>query len=125
MEGLVDVGHRQTLVQAHVAASHNSSINYAQRDQTNYYTHIHHESRKSFTCTQVLSYQIISNGTGDRRDKILQWLSPTIPSTSYDEALEVRLRETGMWFIGDERFSEWKENANSLLWLYGKRMFAQ
>jgi hypothetical protein len=129
--GQVDVRHRQTLVQAHVAATgSHSSINYAQRDQTNNYsndysTHIYQGCSKYFTCTQIPSCQFISDCSVERRDKIRQWLSPTIPSTNYDEALETRLQETGMWFIGDNRFLEWKENADSLLWLYGKRMFSR
>jgi hypothetical protein len=119
----VDVGHSQIIV-PRVSASR-SFLNFVQGNQTtNNCTHIHeggkYLARQSKSC--LIEYFQFSD---NRRDKIRQWLSPTIPSTSYDEALERRLHETGIWFIGDKHFTEWKENADSLLWLYGKRMFAR
>jgi hypothetical protein len=57
----------------------------------------------------------------NKRNKILRWLSPTIPSTNYHQALKMCHSNTGQWFIEDERFLEWKESSSSLLWLHGKR----
>jgi hypothetical protein len=71
--------------------------------------------------------QVLANGhsvSGDRRE-IFKWLSPTIPSASYDEALKIRLQKTGVWFIKSEQFWEWKRTADLLFWLYGKRMFVR
>src|SRR5277367_4112330 len=38
-------------------------------------------------------------------DKIYQWLSASIPSTNYHGALNVRLEDTGLWFINGARFA--------------------
>ena len=59
----------------------------------------------------------------DRREKIFEWLRPTIPSASFEEALRKRLKETGMWFLTGAQYSAWKSTADSLLWIHGKRMF--
>ena len=59
----------------------------------------------------------------DRRKDIFQWLCPTIPSASFEEALGKRLKETGMWFLTSAQFSAWKSVADSLLWINGKRTF--
>jgi hypothetical protein len=72
--------------------------------------------------------QILANShsvSDDRHDKVFKWLSPTIPYANYDGALKMRLQETGMWFINSEQFSKWKKTADSLFWLYGKRMFVR
>ena len=60
---------------------------------------------------------------GDVRNLIFEWLSPTIPSASFREALEKRIQATGVWFITSEQFLKWKANADSLLWMHGKCMF--
>ena len=59
-----------------------------------------------------------------RRGEILQWLCPTIPSVNFEEALEKRLKETGVWFLTSAEYLAWKSAGDSLLWMYGKRMSA-
>jgi hypothetical protein len=61
----------------------------------------------------------------DKRTEILQWLSPVIPSASYNEACAKRIVETGNWFLTSEHFSQWKSQADLLLWIYGKRTFTR
>jgi hypothetical protein len=61
--------------------------------------------------------------SGDRRIDIFKWLSPVIPSENYNEAQEMRVQGTGMWFIESEPFFEWRTTADSFLWIHGKRRF--
>src|ERR1700728_3538292 len=56
-------------------------------------------------------------------DKIYQWLSAVIPSTNYHGALEVRLEDTGLWFIDGPRFARWKATADDFVWICGIRMY--
>src|ERR1700730_11064024 len=57
-------------------------------------------------------------------DKIYQWLSAVIPSTNYYGALNVRLKDTGLWFINGARFAQWKGAADGFLWICGTRMYS-
>ena len=57
-----------------------------------------------------------------RLEKIYQWLSAVIPSTNYYGALDVRLEDTGLWFINGARFARWKATADDFLWICGTRM---
>jgi hypothetical protein len=57
-------------------------------------------------------------------DKIYQWLSAVIPSTNYHGALDVRLEETGSWFIDGARFIRWKATADDFVWICGTRMYS-
>lgn len=45
-------------------------------------------------------------------------LSTVYPSTNYNKAIEQRHEGTGLWFIHSEKFSTWKEQSDSILWLY-------
>ena len=56
-----------------------------------------------------------------KREGLLQWLSSVDPSENYNNACERHEAGTGQWFIvEDSSFKDWKQAANSLLWLYGK-----
>jgi len=57
-------------------------------------------------------------------DKIYQWLSAVIPSTNYHGALKLRLKDTGLWFIGGARFARWKVAADDFLWICGTRTYS-
>jgi hypothetical protein len=57
-------------------------------------------------------------------DKIYQWLSAVIQSTNYYGALDVRLEDTGLWFINGARFARWKAKADDFLWICGTRMYS-
>ena len=57
-------------------------------------------------------------------DKIYKWLSAVIPSTNYYGALEVRLVNTGLWFIDGPRFARWKATADDFVWICGTRMYS-
>jgi hypothetical protein len=35
--------------------------------------------------------------------------------------MAARLGETGTWFITSTQFAEWKANADSFIWVYGRR----
>ena len=55
-------------------------------------------------------------------ERIYRWLSAVIPSTNYHGALNVRLEDTGLWFIDGARFARWKATADDFLWICGIRM---
>jgi hypothetical protein len=55
----------------------------------------------------------------ERLRKICNWLSAPDPSTNYRKAHEQRQAETGLWLLDGSKFTEWKERAESRLWLYG------
>ena len=57
-------------------------------------------------------------------DKIYQWLSAVITSTTYYGALDVRLEDTGLWLIDGARFARWKATADDFLWICGTRMYS-
>jgi hypothetical protein len=59
--------------------------------------------------------------TDEYRDKIIQWLSTTDPSSNHHIACKKRQPTTGEWLIKRAEFEEWKQTQNSLLWLYGIR----
>ena len=54
-----------------------------------------------------------------RREKIERWLSPTHPSTNYNKALRQRQEGTGLWFLQNSVYVQWKTQQNSRLWIYG------
>jgi hypothetical protein len=58
-------------------------------------------------------------GQEERLGKIFRWLSAPDPSTNYHKAHKQRQAETGHWLLDGPKFTEWKEHAGSLLWLYG------
>ena len=55
-----------------------------------------------------------------RKKEILDWLAAPDPSTNYQNACRSRHAATGSWFLEGKEFSQWKMDANSLLWLHGK-----
>ena len=55
-----------------------------------------------------------------RQKEILDWLAAPDPSTNYQNACRSRHAATGSWFLEDKELSQWKMDANSLLWLHGK-----
>jgi hypothetical protein len=54
----------------------------------------------------------------DKTKRILEWLSAPDPSTNYNKAFEQRHEGTGLWFIHGDTFEIWKEQSESVLWLY-------
>jgi hypothetical protein len=56
---------------------------------------------------------------GNRRARIIKWLSPSDPSTNYNKALQQRHEGTGHWFFGSDELKWWKVNPESFLWLHG------
>ncbi|KAF2142278.1 uncharacterized protein K452DRAFT_250214 [Aplosporella prunicola CBS 121167] len=53
------------------------------------------------------------------QQKVHAWLSPSDPSTNYNKALQQRHQGSGQWFLQSPRYSAWKTERNSFLWLYG------
>jgi hypothetical protein len=51
-------------------------------------------------------------------------VSTVIPSTNYPGALNVRLKDTGLWFINGARFARWKGAADDFLGICGARMYS-
>jgi Cdc6-like AAA superfamily ATPase len=56
---------------------------------------------------------------GDRRARIIEWLSPLNPSTNYNKALQQRHEGTGRWFFGSDGSERWKASSEPVLWLHG------
>ena len=73
---------------------------------------------KYLSIYQVSDYYIFSG------KDIRSWLSPIDTSGNYNEAREKRQKQTGSWFIEGKTFNEWKEEADKLLWIYGKGEFS-
>ena len=57
----------------------------------------------------------------DTKDRVLQWLSSTNPSSNHNAARKKHEPSTGAWLLRSQSFIEWKNNANSFLWLHGIR----
>jgi Cdc6-like AAA superfamily ATPase len=51
--------------------------------------------------------------------KIRNWLSAPDPSENYHKALKLRQAGSGDWILKSDKFSEWKNDISSFLWLYG------
>jgi archaellum component FlaC len=56
------------------------------------------------------------------RSSLLQWLSPSDPSTNHNIASNAHHDGTAQWFFQGSIFKEWK-SAGSFLWIHGKRVF--
>ena len=56
------------------------------------------------------------------RSSLLQWLSPSDPSTNHNIASDAHHDGTAQWFFKGSIFKEWK-SAGSFLWIHGKRVF--
>ena len=52
-------------------------------------------------------------------DKIWKWINPPDSSQNFVEAANKITEGTGIWFVQDARFIQWKDNGH-LLWLQGK-----
>jgi hypothetical protein len=60
-----------------------------------------------------------SRSQEERLGKICSWLSAPDSSTNYHKAHKQRQAKTGLWLLESAKFTDWKENAPSQLWLYG------
>jgi hypothetical protein len=55
---------------------------------------------------------------------VRNWLSPPDPWKNHNLARESRHSGTGTWWIHGDTYAEWKSSdANSLLWIHGKRQY--
>jgi hypothetical protein len=71
--------------------------------------------------TLELKEQVTAHQTDEYRDKVVQWLSTTDPSSNHHAACKKHQPTTGKWLLRQAQFTEWKMERNSFLWLYGKR----
>ncbi|KIX07784.1 uncharacterized protein Z518_02438 [Rhinocladiella mackenziei CBS 650.93] len=55
----------------------------------------------------------------EKREKILQWLSPNGLYGSHDAAREKHEENTGDWFLQSRQFKKWKCGPGQFLWLKG------
>jgi methionine salvage enolase-phosphatase E1 len=59
---------------------------------------------------------------GERREKILKWLSETPHQKHYNHAKERLLENIGEWLLDNQKFWEWKSSGTSgIFWLHGIR----
>jgi hypothetical protein len=63
--------------------------------------------------------QSSSEDQEERRTKLSKWLAAPDPSTNYHKAHQQRQADTGLWLLEDKKFTTWKAEPSSLLWLYG------
>jgi hypothetical protein len=57
------------------------------------------------------------------RRTIHLWLSAPDPSSNHNDARKKHQPTTGLWFIKDNKFEQWKCKLNSFIWLHGIHMF--
>jgi hypothetical protein len=76
------------------------------------------------TAIEVFEPIILRLKLTSRPDKIYQWLSAVIPFANYYAALNIRLEDTGSWFIDGERFARWKATADDFIWICGTRKYS-
>jgi hypothetical protein len=62
---------------------------------------------------------MLTKSLEDLEAKIFGWLSAPDPSSNYNKARELCQAKTGWWFLRSKHFSDWKEEDDSFLWLYG------
>jgi hypothetical protein len=55
----------------------------------------------------------------ERLNKVCERLSAPDPSTNHYKARKQRQDDTGLWLLEGDKFRVWKEDAASILWLYG------
>ncbi|KAK2834871.1 hypothetical protein FQN49_006833 [Arthroderma sp. PD_2] len=54
-----------------------------------------------------------------KREEIRRWLSPSDPSTNHDKARSQCQYGTGRWSLQCDKYSKWKTQRSSFLWLHG------
>ena len=76
------------------------------------------------TLTQTNVIESVASGVADLADEaraaaIFGWLAPPDPSSNHHAACKKKQPATGSWLLDDKRFSSWKAEPSSLLWLNG------
>ena len=68
---------------------------------------------------------MLISGPEERRDKILQWLSPLSMHEKQQDTLSRRQKGTGGWLLEDPAFLNWIEEGDShpVLWCPGNRVY--
>ncbi|RYP75133.1 hypothetical protein DL771_002594 [Monosporascus sp. 5C6A] len=66
-----------------------------------------------------IRYDVKDVAFEQRGEKIERWLLPSDPSTNYNKALQQRQKGTGLWFLQNDAFTNWRRQRNSFLWLCG------
>jgi hypothetical protein len=63
---------------------------------------------------------------GEKRRKILEWVSIINIAAHHDEAKKSRSEGTGAWLFEDKSFEDWVESeSSSIMWLHGKGMISR
>ena len=85
-----------------------------------------HRQRKMFVITPVVSGCVASNAlVGNQvRESLRTWVTPPDPSINHTIACGIQHDGSAEWFFRGGMFLE-RKSTGSLLWIYGKRMFAQ
>ena len=66
-----------------------------------------------------LSVQALQPASKDQEKRLQDWIAAPDSSPHYNTSLQLRHPHTGSWFLGGERYKEWKSQPSSILWLYG------
>ncbi|KAH8651628.1 nucleoside phosphorylase domain-containing protein [Tricladium varicosporioides] len=66
-----------------------------------------------------LSQRIEEKVLTAEEDRIFHWLSATSFSKSQNTARETRMPGTGQWLLDLKAYTDWRDSAPGLLWLYG------
>ena len=77
--------------------------------------------RSSSVSSSLITYCTTKTISGNPvLDVLVKWQSAPDPSTSHNFASDRQHKGTSQWFMGDNKFGEWKVSG-SLLWINGKR----
>ena len=61
----------------------------------------------------------------DHRQKIYEWLAAPDHKQKHEQARSLRHAMTGLWFVEETHFQEWRGAPHSFLWLHGIRESAK
>ena len=51
--------------------------------------------------------------------KFKKWLNAPDPSANHNSAREKHHKDTCQWILQDQRYANWKQQANSFMWING------
>lgn len=62
---------------------------------------------------------LTTDDAGEKLAKLRRWLSAPDPSPTQYKLVNERLANTGLWFLKSQKYTRWKTDIMSFLWLYG------
>jgi hypothetical protein len=56
----------------------------------------------------------------EKRKELLEWLTSINIDAKYNDERQKHQQGTGKWLVKGKKFEQWKNTANSVLWIHGK-----